>query len=323
VYDAHLGVVRRIDLPEDMHPTDVVRAGQSMLVTDTDNFRILRVDTDSHSMTPFGDQRVQAILDAAVTERADADNMVGLALMGMAVFGMLMIAMAVWATPKGQRFSPRRKLPTLEATAAVETRNTGLHWLVRDAGTAKFVRIAQRMLLVVTVAMIGLLGYLWYLMNSLLDDNAAQQAATCVAGISEMLAVLGVLVLGAPVLGYLGLRHLRNRLGSDGRYLHVQLHDGRHLRLDPAKLVYTRRILAYGNHLFPIQTGNRKPLYTEGEIEAHILPLLARATRLGAFAMLRYQIRHQEPATMAAIAYIVVTAAMLWYTGLWRFMLPQ
>ena len=316
VYDAQFGVVTRIDLPEAVHPTDVVRSGQNMLVTDMDNFQILRVDAASHSMTPFGDQRVQAILDAADTQRADAETMAALALVGMAAFGLFMIAMAVWATPRGQRFSPRPKAPTLEPTAAVEPRSARLHWLVRDAKTAKFVGIAQRMLLVVTAAMVGLLGYLWYLLNSLLDDRAAQQAATCVTGISEMLALLGVLALAAPVLGYLGLRHLRNRLGSDGRYLHVQLHDGRHLMLDPAKLVYTRRILAYGNHLFPIQTGNRKPLYAEGEIETHILPLLARASRLGTFAMLRYQFRHQEPATMAALAYIVVTAAMLWYTGI-------
>ncbi len=322
LYDAQLGVVTRIDLPEDVHPTDVVHSGQNMLVTDMDNFQIMRVDIDAHSIASFGDQAVQAILDAAAAERADADSMVDLALVGMTVFGLLMIAMAVWATPEGQRFTPRLKVPTLEATAAVDPRSGSLHWLVRDARTAKFVRIAQRMLLVVTAAMVGLLGYLWYLWNSLLDDTVAQQAPTCVTGISEMLAVLGVLALGAPVLGYLGLRHLRNRLGSDGRYLHVQLHDGRHLRLDPAKLVYTGRVLAYGNHLFPIQTGNRKPLYAEGEIEAHILPLLSRATRLGAFAMVRYQFRHQEPAAMAGVTYIVVTAAMLWYTGMWRFMLP-
>lgn len=321
VYDAHLGVVTRIDLPEDVHPTDVARADQNMLVTDMDNFQILRVDTDSLSMTPFGDQRVQAILDAAITERDDADTRADLALVGMAAFGLLMIAMAVWATPRGQRFSPRPKAPTLEPTAAVEPRSASLHWLVRDARTAKFVRIAQQMLLLVTAAMVGLVGYLWYLLNTLLDDKAAPLAATCVAGIGEMLTVLGVLALGAPVLGYLGLRHLRNRLGSDGRYLHVQLHDGRHLTLDPEMLVYTRRILAHGNHVFPIQTGNRKALYAEGEIEAHISPLLSRATRLGTFAMLRYQFRHREPATMAALAYIVVTAAMLWYTGLWRFML--
>ena len=45
------------------------------------------------------------------------------------------------------------------------------------------------------------------------------------------------------------------------------------------------------------------------------------ASRLSTFAMLRYQFRHREPATMAALAYFVVSAAMLWYTGLWRFML--
>jgi sugar lactone lactonase YvrE len=322
LYDAQLGVKARIDLPEDAYPTDVVRSGKGMLVTDMDDFQIMRVDIDSHSMAPFGDHQVQEILDAAARERADADRMMDIALVGMVLFGLLMIAMAFWATPKGQRFTQHPKGPTLEAREGMDSRSGSLHWLVRDVKTEKFVRIVQRMLLLTTAGMLGLLVYTWYLLNSFLGEEAAQQAATCVTGISEMLAVLGVLALGAPVLGYLGLRHLRNRLGSDGHYLHIRLHDGRHLTLDPARLVYTGRILAYENHLFPIQTGNRKPLYVEGEIETHIAPLLSRATRLGTFAMMRYQFRHQEPATMAAVSYIVVVTAVLWYTGIWRLLLP-
>jgi len=321
LYDAQLGVKARIDLPEDVYPTDVVRSGKGMLVTDMDDFQIMRVDIDSQSMAPFGDHQVQEILDAAARERADADRMMELALVGMVLFGLLMIAMAFWATPKGQRFTQRPKVPTLEARERKESRSRDLHWLVRDVKTEKFVRIAQRMLLLTTAGMLALLVYTWYLLNGLLDEKAAQQAATCVTGISEMLAVLGVLALGAPVLGYLGLRHLRNKLGSDGHYLHIRLYDGRHLTLDPARLVYTGRILAYEKHLFPIQTGNRKPLYVEGEIETHIAPLLIRATRLGAFAMIRYQFRHQEPATIAAVYYIVIVTAVLWYTGIWRLLL--
>jgi hypothetical protein len=322
LYDAQLGVKTRIDLPENVYPTDVTRSGKSMLVTDMDNFRIIGVDIDSHATTAFGDQRVQEILDAAAKQLADADRMLDLALAGMVLFGLLMIALAFWATPKGQRFTPGAKVPTLEARAGAEPRSGSLHWLVRDAKTGKFLRSLRRMLLVTTAAMLGLTVYTWYVINGLLDEKAAQQATTCAADINEMLAALGLLILGAPVLGYLGLRQMRNRLGSDGHYLHIQLHDGQRLALDPAKLVYTGRILAYGKHLFPIQTGNRKPLYAEGEIETHILPLLSRATRLGSFAMMRYLFRHQEPMTMASIAYIVVATATLWYTGMWRLILP-
>jgi len=39
--------------------------------------------------------------------------------------------------------------------------------------------------------------------------------------------------------------------------------------------------------------------------------------------MMRYQFRHQEPATMAAVSYLVVVTAVLWYTGIWRLMLPS
>ena len=321
LYDVQIGVKARIDLPEHVYPTDVVRSGKGMLVTDMDAFQIMRIDINSQSMAPFGDHQVQDILDAAARERADADRMMDYALVGMVLFGLLMIAMAFWATPKGRRFTQQPKAPTLEAREGMESRSGSLHWLVRDVKTVKFVRIAQRMLLLTTAGMLGVMGYTGYLLNSLLDEKAAQQAATCVTGISEMLAVLGVLALGAPVLGYLGLRHLRNRLGSDGHYLHIRLHDGRYLTLDPARLVYTGRVLAYEKHLFPIQTGNRKPLYVEGEIETHIAPLLSRATRIGTFAMMRYQFRHQEPATMAAISYIAIVTTVLWYTGIWRLML--
>ena len=321
LYDAQLGVKARIDLPDDADPTDVVRSGQSMLITDRDNYRLMSVDIHSHAVSDFGGHRLQAILDAAARERADADSTTDLALAGMVVFGVLMVALAVWATPKGQRFTQGPKVPTLEARAGVEPHSSSLHWLVRDPKTGTFLRSLGRMLLVTTAAMLCLLVYTGYFINGLLDGETARQAVSCVAGITEMLVILGILVLGAPMLGYLGLRQMRNRLGSDGHNLHVQLYDGQRLVLDPARLVYTKRILAYGKHLFPIQTGNRKPLYAEGELETHILPLLSRATRLGPFAMMRYLFRHQEPMTMASITYVIVAVATLWYTGMWRLIL--
>ena len=162
----------------------------------------------------------------------------------MVLFGVLMIAMAIWATPKGQRFTPQSKVPTLEARPEAGPSSGGLHWLARDAKTEKFLRMAQRMLLVTTVSMAGILIFIWYTFNNLLDEKAAQQAATCVTGISEMLTVLGVLALGGPVLGYLGFRNMRNSLGSDGHYLYVKLHHGQQLTLDPARLVYSSRVLA-------------------------------------------------------------------------------
>ena len=321
LYDAQLGVKARIDLPDDADPTDVVRSGKSMLVTDRDNFRIMSVDIRSRAVSDFGSLRLQAILDAAARERADADSTTDLALAGMVVFGVLMVALAFWATPKGQRFTQGTKVPTLEARAGVKPRSSSLHWLVRDPKTGKFLRSLGRMLLVTTAAMLCLLVYTGYFVNGLLDGETARQAVSCVAGVTEMLVILGILILGAPMLGYLGLRQMRNRLGSDGHNLHVQLYDGQRLVLDPARLVYTKRILAYGKHLFPIQTGNRKPLYAEGELETHILPLLSRATRLGPFAMMRYLFHHQEAMRMASITYVIAAVATLWYTGMWRLIL--
>jgi sugar lactone lactonase YvrE len=317
VYDAQLGAKARVELAVDAYPTDVVRLADSMLVSDMDAFRIERIDIDSHAVSPFGDQRLRAILRAAAAERARVDAAMELALAGMAVFGALMIAMAIWATPKGRRLTAGRQLPRLQARPGAELRRGALHWLVRDARTEKWLRLAQQLLWVTTVAMAGILVYAWYALNKLLDDEAVQQAPACVAGIGELLVVFGVLALGGPVLAYLGFRSLRNSLGSDGHYLHARLHRGQHLTLDPARLVYTDRFLAYEKDLFPVLTGNRKGLYAEGEVETHIAPLLSRATRLGALAMMRYQFRHREPTTIASVFYIIVVALSLCYLGVW------
>ncbi|MDH3889044.1 MAG: hypothetical protein OEU78_11215, partial [Gammaproteobacteria bacterium] len=165
LYDAQLGVQALIDLPDDADPTDVVRSGKSMLVTDRDNFRIMRVDIQSHAVSDFGSHRLRAILDAAARERADADSMTDLALAGMVVFGVLMVALAFWATPKGQRFTQGPKVPTLEATAGVKPPSSSLHWLVRDPKTGKFLRSLGRMLLVTTAAMLCLMVYTGYFIN--------------------------------------------------------------------------------------------------------------------------------------------------------------
>jgi hypothetical protein len=321
LYDAQRGATTRIDLPADAFPTDVALSGRSMLVTDMDHFRILGVDIDSHAVTAFGDQRLQEVLDATAREKADSDRMTTVGLAGMVLFGVLMLALAYWATPRGQRLSRSTRLIKLEARPAAGPRNGGLHWLETDPKTSKFLRLTYRLLQVVVLGIFGLMAYLWYLLDTLDQNKLAERAAACIPDLAAMLGVTGVLVVGALLLAWLSFRPMRNRLGSDGRYLHVRLHDGQRLALDPARLVYTNRILAYGKHLFPVQTGNRKPLYAGGELETHIFPLLTHATRLGMFAMLRYQIGHREPVTIASLAYVVGGALLLWYTGMWRLML--
>jgi hypothetical protein len=317
VYDARLGARARVELGANAYPTDVVGLADSMLVTDMDGFGIERIDIESHAVMQFGHQRLQALLLAAAAERARVDAAMELALAGMLLFGVSMIAMAIWATSKGRRLTAGRQLPRLQARPESELRRGPLHWLVRDVRTAKWLRLAQQALWLTTLAMAGAPVLAWYALHKLLDDEAIQQAPACVAGIGELLVVFGVLALGGPVLAYFGFRSLRNSLGSDGHYLHVRLHQRQHLTLDPARLVYTDRYLAYERHLFPVLTGNSKGLYVEGEVETHIAPLLTRASRLGALAMMRYQFRHREPTMIASVFYITLVALSLCYLAVW------
>jgi hypothetical protein len=69
----------------------------------------------------------------------------------------------------------------------------------------------------------------------------------------------------------------------------------------------------------------RKPAtasHAQGEVETWLAPLLARATRLGPWAMLRYQFTHREGTLMLTLTYSVILVILMIATGMLDKVLP-
>lgn len=193
-----------------------------------------------------------------------------------------------------------------------------IRWLQRDSRVEHALRWFLPATWAAALAAFLVLGYFYYTFAPGMTSLPPEKLAVA-NDLMDAFLVLVVLVAGVPVIGRIGLRNLQHRLGTDGRTLYVHLADGRRLSLAPEHVVYDKRRIAYRGLTFSMWTGNGQALYAPGEVETYLMPLLARARRLGPWEMFRYQLAHREPLLLASLAYLFLIGAAVISTDAWRY----
>lgn len=321
VYSPDYGAVSRIDLPQDAQPTDVARLGSSMLVSDMDRFKIYRVDAVTHTVGEFGGAAFREAMRQPAEHKARYQALVGQSLIGMIAAGVLMLLTAFWASPKDKRWTPSSNAVTLDrdGSGAGETPPRALrevHWLLRPPRAERLLKWMKPALYLCPIASLAVFAIQYHLVLN--APGTSKMSPDELSHLKSMLIFMTVIIASVPFVGYSTLRCLQRRLGTDGCNLFVKLADDRQLTLMPEQLVYSASQIAYQGYVFPIKTGNGRPLYEHGELDKYVVPLLARAKRLGAWDMYRYKLGHREPAVVAGLIFIVILAVMLLATGVWQ-----
>lgn len=322
VYRPGRGVVARIALPKDAHPTDVARLGAAMLVTDMDRFVIYKVDIATCKVGEFGDASFRGVMREAAARKARYQGFIHVSLFAMIGAGVLMLLAAFWASPKGKRFTPVPHAARLAASGAPEPTLTEVHWLNRNPGTERTLRLLKLSIYVTPVFLFASVCGLYLMGMAHVAAGTAPEKLKVLADLKSLLFLVAFLGIGVPILGSISLGALQRRLGTDGNRLFVKLRNGRKLTLAPEQLVYSTRLIAYQRYTIPIQMGNGQPLYDDGEIETYIAPLLARSKRLGPWEMYRYLLVQREPVSVATLVFTIFILAMIIATGAWRLILP-
>jgi hypothetical protein len=326
VYHRSNGIEARIDLPEGAHPVDVAALGPAMLVTDRERFSVYRIDAASRQVHEFGDAAFRGILRAAAQRKAGYQRMFQLSLYGMIVFGVLMLLAAVFATPEGRRWTKPVVAAPLAPSQQPSPSIGGVHWLEPHAQTTRMLRWLMPLSYLSAVLMLGVLaGFYYYAIAGAGHDLPPEKLEKLMQSQAEFKKILLVAVFlfgGLPLILAQAMRNLKQQLGSDGHRLYIRLADGGQISLPADQLVYGDRLIAHQDRLFPTQTGNRQPLYAQGEVETWLAPLLARATRLGPWAMLRYQFTHREGTLMLTLTYSVILVILMIATGMLDKVLP-
>lgn len=318
VYDPEQGATARIALPEDANPTDIVSLGDSLVVSDMDNFRLYRIDADTRTVGDFGASDLSRILRAAQENRqAYKDRMLQM-VVAMIVSGVLMIGTAIWATPAEKRWTRPNFATPLAATATTAPDVKGIYWLKRNPRMDRLLTWAPAALYAMLVVLAIVLFNLFATVNAQLGEHpSAEDLATFAEFKHTLLLIMGSFA-GLPILIHLGMQNMKRRLGTDGRRLYVTNPNGRELSFAPEQLVYGNRHIHYQDLIFPTQTNKGQPLYAPGEVETYIAPLLHRAKKLNALELVKYQFKYMEPLLMFTLAYIAITVGVAFATGLWR-----
>jgi streptogramin lyase len=311
VYDPDEGAIKRVELPGSVFATDIAAAGEDMLITDLEQFRVYRVNSRTHRVSTFGDEQFTAQMHALKAQRERYLRMSGLAMAGVLIFGILMVVAAVLATPRHKRWTRPPGLFDPQAVAETVPPVSGVHWLQRNPALERSLKWVELTTFVIVIVMIagGLGLYGWMLMQAGADPVEDLKARLDELGL--MLLVGGLLLAGTvPLLRY-ATRGLKHRLGSDGRQLYIQLSDGRELVVPPTELAYTHQVILYRQHSLPVQTGKRQSIYLDGEVETWLAPLLLQAERLSPLQALRHQWRHSDALLMWSVGAGVVFGLLM------------
>jgi hypothetical protein len=311
IYDLDQGAVKQLTLPGSIFPTDVAATGEDILVTDLEMFTVYRVNTGSHEVSVFGDDRFRDAM-ARLRKEHDRYGLISQLAMGAVLaFGVLMVLAAVVSTPKNKRWTSVPGAIDVGAAPLAVPRLQGLYWLKRNSKvdrSLKWLRIMGSAFFIVMLAG-GVALFVWVRMVTGEDPGKVSQEL--VEKLGNIFLLSGLLLAAMVPLLLQTFKAMKYRLGTDGKQLYVRLEDGREIVIPAVELAFTKQALFYEKYFIPLQTGKRQNLYQDGEVETWIVPLLHQAEKYSLLDGLKHQWKHQNALLGWALFSVVVIPLVL------------
>jgi hypothetical protein len=311
LYDPDTGVNNRIELPADGYPTDIANLGLDMLVSDLETFSVYQINTRTFEVGGFGDASFAALMSELKERKAYYKRLSALALVGVIVFGILMVVMALQATPRDKRWTPLVRAIDFEKMGQTSPPSAGIHWLERNSRVDRALKWAA---FSIPIYLGGLLIALLVALGWALGQDGTEPGSE----MQEMIWQLGLLTLvfalfigGLLFMLRLAVKPMKHRLGSDGKKLLIRLDEGRELSVQPADLFYTHRSILYQQYTIPLQNGRNQNLYVDGEVENWLFPLLEKATKLSPMQAIKHQWKHRDALLLWSVVSGVVLGLVL------------
>jgi hypothetical protein len=184
---------------------------------------------------------------------------------------------------------------------------SGIHWLERDPKSEQALKWLEHLGFVLFILMIAGALALYLVARSQAGPDPGEDVTSKLDELGIILLLFGM--LGALIIPFIhySARALTHKLGTDGRRVYIRLRNGRELAADPAQLAYTNRAILYQQYTFPLFAGKRRPLYSPGEVETWIAPLLPQARKFSEIQALKHQWKHRDGQT----AWMLIAAAAM------------
>ncbi len=311
VYDPNQGAVKLVSLPSGVFATDIAATGGDILVTDLEQFTVYRVDTRSHEVSIFGDDRFKAAMSRLKLEHERYRRISQLATVAVIVFAVLMVLAAIIATPKNRRWTQVPGVIDWGAAPQVVPNVKGIHWLHRNPKIDRSLKRLEILGFSIIIVMLagGLALYGWVRQQAGINPGEELQEKLNVVGYIFLLSASLMAAL-VPIVRQ-SMKAMKRRLGTDGKQLYIRLNDGREITVPPTELAFTNRAIFYQKYFMPLQTGKRQNLYQDGEVETWIVPLLRQAEKLSELGALKHQWRHRGALLSWSLVSVVALGLLL------------
>ncbi len=289
IYDQEQGAQALVALPRGAYPTDIVAIEGAALVTDLEQFRVYRVDSDTADVSEFGDEAFRGHL-ARVQDRQNDYKLMGvISLVVLILSAGLMVAAALKATPKYKRWTEPTLILDPDNAAEQVPATTGVYWLKRDPKMERSLKWLEHLgLILFIILVVGALAlYLWVRIQA--GPDPAPEISEKTNELGMVLLLSGVMLIFLMPIFRLATRNLKRRLGTDGKRLYIRLVEGRELAVEPSSLFYTSQAVLYRQYTLPLFGGKQNAIYAKGEVETWLAPLLRQSTRLTAIEGIKYQ----------------------------------
>lgn len=306
IYDPDAGAVAVVELPDHAYATDLAVLGDTVLVSDMDRFTVYGVDNTTLDVTAFGDVNFHERMQHFQAQRKIYGRLGILSLAAIILAAVLLIITAIRFTPKDRRWSQIPDPIDVDNAAEKVPDIKGIHWLEQNPKMRWMLNGFERIFYSL-FALLCLCSALLFAWSCRPGEGSFQVSAQLGLG----LLLMCLLVASFIPMVHFSAKALKRRLGSDGEYVHLELDDGRHLRIEAKHLAYNNRVVLYRNLTVPLQTSKWKGLYAEGEIETWLAPLLKDAEKLSEWQLIKRQWKNRDSLLLATAGAIVFMTLVL------------
>lgn len=283
---------QRVALPEGADPIEVAVAGERVLVSDFDGFRLFSVDVGTAAVEPFGDPDLRLALDELRATRLHWGVLRQGAFGVIVLFGMFgLIAVyldrrdAQRALRRGRRPGDVRHPEQILAERMPPAGPDGWVWITIDPRHERTFKIVFGVLLV-------LLAFQVLLVAPFLADPRMLPA--------------GVLLLIVPVVFYALLRGFaRTRIGLAESRLHVVDVQGRRAEGPVDEAIYSDQALLLKGVMVNFR------MFPQQAVEQFVMPHLSSARRSGRLALVWEVLRANRRWTGLAFGLLIAGFALL------------
>lgn len=301
VFDSNWRYVRRIELPRNADPIDILPVANDVLISDWNNDRVYRISASGYRVEEFESDGLTALVQESVDARRQYQvyAYLGIGLFVFVIAALLVAGLAVHMS--SGRGDPRGDPKHAAAPAAIDFPDE-LVWLTPDPARVRKIRVGMRLAALLFLLLFATTGYLLLTQAKLLVASRL------------WLPVVGVTLIYA-LLYWAARTNYGSAIGLRGKTITLRDHRGREQTVPLADVSYDGATIAAGN--MAVFLGQPiAPLYDRQSLMEHLYPRLAfgRSVSIWRMQLILLRMKHPQGIMGVGMLLILVAAAISYLT---------